>query len=145
MCQNTITLFNYHETTGLWFPSVFKGVDLGVNASSNSTKDGKNSNDTVIIIIHCTKDKVFTTADGTKKSYTGAKAYAKCDNPTTCITFKPECDFIYEDDWTDLTPISDEEYESGFYHTMNEEYDGVYMISSAAFYDLLPHFEIGGR
>ena len=145
MFRNTITLFNYHNATGLWYPTVFKGVDLGINTASNSTKDGKNSNDTVSIIIPCTKDKVFITADGTKKSYTEAKVYAKCDNPAVYITFKPECDFIYNGEWTDIEPVNDEDYESSFYHSMNEEYDGVYMISSAAFYGLLPHFEIGGR
>ena len=97
------------------------------------------------VIIHCTADKTFTTADGTEKSYTGAKAYAKCENPTACITFKPECDFIYEGAWPDLEPLREEDYESGLYHALNDEYDGVYMISSAAYYGLLPHFEIGGR
>lgn len=145
MYQNTITLFNFHEATGLWYPSVFTGVDLGVNNSSRSTKDGKNNGDAVSVIIHCTADKTFTTADGTVKSYTGAKAYAKCENPTACITFKPECDFIYEGAWPDLEPLREEDYESGLYHALNDEHDGVYMISSAAYYGLLPHFEIGGR
>lgn len=145
MYQNTITLFNFHEATGLWYPSVFTGVDLGVNNSSRSTKDGKNNGDAVSVIIHCTADKTFTTADGTEKSYTGAKAYAKCENPTACITFKPECDFIYEGAWPDLEPLREEDYESGLYHALNDEHDGVYMISSAAYYGLLSHFEIGGR
>ena len=145
MYQNTITLFNFHEATGLWYPSVFTGVDLGVNNSSRSTKDGKNNGDAVSVIIHCTADKTFTTADGTEKSYTGAKAYAKCENPTACITFKPECDFIYEGAWPDLEPLREEDYESGLYHALNDEHYGVYMISSAAYYGLLPHFEIGGR
>ena len=145
MYQNTITLFNFHEATGLWYPSVFTGVDLGVNNSSRSTKDGKNNGDAVSVVIHCTADKTFTTADGTVKSYTGAKAYAKCENPTACITFKPECDFIYEGAWPDLEPLREEDYESGLYHALNDEHDGVYMISSAAYYGLLPHFEIGGR
>ena len=52
MYQDTITLFNYHETTGMWYPTVFNGVDLGVNKASNSTKDGKNNNDAVTLIIH---------------------------------------------------------------------------------------------
>lgn len=145
MFQNTITLFNYHEATKLWYPTVFKGVDLGASNASRSTKDGKNSNDTVSILINCTVDKMLKAADGTEKSYTGAKAYAKCGNPAACFTFKPECDFIYEGEWPDLEPASEEDYESGFYHAMNEENDGVYMISSVAFYELLPHFEIGGR
>ena len=51
MYQNTITLFNFHEATGLWYPSVFTGVDLGVNNSSRSTKDGKNNGDAVSVII----------------------------------------------------------------------------------------------
>lgn len=145
MYQNTITLFNFHKATGLWYASVFTDVDVGVNTASSSTKDGKNNSDTVNIIIHCTRDKRFITADGTEKSYTGAKAYAKCDDPTACITFTPECDFIYEGVWTDSEPQREEDFESGFYHAMNDEHDGVYMISSAAFYELLPHFEIGGR
>lgn len=145
MFQNTITLFNYHEATGMWYPSVLTKVDLGVNKSSNSTKNGINNNDTVTLIIPCTKDKGFITADGAVKSYTEAKTYAKCDNPTSYVTFKLECDFIYDGVYPDLTPVKDEDYESGYYHAVNEEYDGVYMISSVAFYDLLPHFEIGGR
>lgn len=145
MYQNTITVFNFHEATGTWHTSVFSGVDVGVNTSSNSTKDGKNNSDTVSIIIHCTADKIFTTADGTEKSYIGPKEYAKCENPTACITFKPECDFIYEGEWVDSDTLNDDDYESGLYHALNNEYNGIYMISSAAFYGLLPHFEIGGR
>ena len=96
------------------------------------------------VIIRCTKARAVTTSDGVK-SYTGAKAYARCDTPAACITFAPEVDFIYEGVWPDLTPIDDSVYESGLYHELNDTYDGVYLISSAAFYDLLPHFEIGGR
>lgn len=145
MYESTITLFNFHEASGLWYPSVFSSVDLGVNTSSNSTTNGTNGNDTVNMLIHCTRDKKFITADGAEKSYIGAKAYAKCDNPAIYVTFKPERDFIYAGAWKNAEPIREDDHDSGFYHAMNDEYDGVYMISSAAFFGLLPHFEIGGK
>ncbi len=144
MYESAITLFNFHKATGLWYTSVFSGVDLGVNKASRSTLDGKLNGDTVTAIIHCTADKTFVTADGTAKSYTGPKTYAECENPADCITFNPECDFIYAGAWPEQSPISDDE-ENGFYHRMNDTQDGVYMITSAEFFSLLPHFEIGGR
>ena len=142
--QNTITVFNFHENSGMWYPSVIKGADLIVNKSSHSTTTGKSNSDTADIIIHCSVDKQITTETG-EKSYTGPKEYAKCENPEERITFKPECDFIYDGEWPDHTSISDEGYDSGLYHAMNDLYDGIYMITSASFFGLLPHFEIGGR
>lgn len=144
MYHNTITLFNFHKSTGKWYPSVISGVDLIGNKASTATKEGVNNGDTVDILIHCTREKVFTTSAGAK-SYTGAKAYAQCNTPAACITFTPEQDFIYEGAWSDLTPVIDDDYESGFYQFMNDTYDGVYRVKSAVYYDLLPHFEIGGR
>ena len=144
MYQNVITIFNFHESSGKWYPAVIRNTDLLVNKSSGSTTSGKTNADTVELIIRCSTDKRITTADG-PKSYTGPKEYAKCDTPAEHITFKPECDFIYDGEWPELVPISDDGYDSGLYHAMNDEYDGIYMITSAAFYGLLPHFEIGGR
>lgn len=142
--QNTITVFNYHEASGTWHPSVIKGADLIASKSTSSTTAGKTNSDTVEIMVRCSADKRITTTEGTK-SYTGPKEYAKCDNPADRITFTPECDFIYDGEWPELVPISDDGYDSGLYHALNDEHDGIYMISSAAFYGLLPHFEIGGR
>lgn len=144
MYQNTVTVFNYHAETDCWYPSVISGADLvAANAGSRST-DGLANADTVDIIIHCTAEKVITTSEGSK-SYIGPKEYAVCGHPEDCITFTPECDFIYDGEWQDLSPIDDEDFDEGLYHAMNDRHDGVYMIRSAAFYSLLPHFEIGGR
>lgn len=144
MYQNTITIFNYHKATELWYPSVISGVDLIASKANNTTKEGLNNGDVVDIIIHCTPDKQITTSEGVK-SYTGAKEYAKCDNPASRITFTPEKDFIYEGIWPDTSAISGDDYESGLYHELNENFDGVYLINSVVYYGLLPHFEIGGR
>lgn len=144
MYDHTITVFNHHADTGLWYPSVIEKVDLIENKGSNATTAGKTNADTVDIIIHCSADRKVTTTAG-QKSYTGPKEYAVCANPAERITFKPECDFIYDGAWPDLTPINDDGYESGLYHALNDAHDGVYMIQSAVCYSLLPHFEIGGR
>ena len=146
MYNDTITLFNWHEATERWYPTVFTRADVGEITSSNSTAQaGKTGNDTVSIIIHCDADKSFTATDGTVKSYLRAKEYALCNDPAAHITFKPERDFVYAGEWNDPQPVSDDDYEAGFYHEMNDTHDDVYMISSAAFFSLLPHFEIGGR
>ena len=144
MFQNTVTVFNYHEKTGLWYMSVIPGADLIALKSSNHSTEGTNSADTVDILINCSAEKVFSTLAG-EKGYLPPKEYKKCGDPANNITFTPERDFIYAGEWQDLTPVDDDEYDEGFYHALNEEYDGIYMISSAAFYGLLPHFEIGGR
>lgn len=144
MLQNTITVFNYHKQTGLWYPSVISGTDLIAAKASTRTTDGVNSADAVDVLINCTAAKVISTSAG-GKSYTGPKEYASCADPASCITFTPEQDFIFDGEWTDLTPIDDEDYDEGLYHALNAAHDGIYMISSAAFYGLLPHFEIGGR
>lgn len=144
MFQSTITVFNYHKRTGLWYPSIIPYVDLIAAKASTRTTDGVNNADAVDILINCTAAKAITTSAG-RKSYTGPKEYAGSTAPARCITFTPEQDFIFDGKWSDLTPIDDEDYDEGLYHALNAAHDGVYMISSAAFYSLLPHFEIGGR
>ena len=67
MYQNTVTVFNYHEKSGMWYPSVIKGADLIVNKSSSATTAGKNNADTVDVIIHCSADKQITTTTEAKK------------------------------------------------------------------------------
>lgn len=141
--QNTITLFNFHEATGLWYPSVIAGVDLIEHKSNSASIEGMNNRDTVNILIPCNTEKKITTSQGVKR-YIGNKIYAKCNDPANYITFKPEKDFIYEGVWPDLSPIDGEDFDSGLYNELNTNYDGVYMINAAAFYSLLPHFEIGG-
>ncbi len=144
MYQDTITVFNFHRTSGFWYPSIITGADLLAAKSSSHTPDGMNNVDGVDIIVHCTAARVIATSDG-DKSYTEPKEYAKCPDPGQRITFTPESDFIYSGAWPDLTPVNDDWYEEGLYHALNDEHDGIYMISSAVFYGLLPHFEIGGR
>ena len=142
--QDTITVFNFHADSNLWYPSVVDGTDLIEHDGTASTHHGKESTDNAEIIIHCGADRSVITSSGVK-AYVSPKKYGSCEHPESKITFKPECDFIYAGAWPDLEPIDDDEYENGLYHAMNDEHDGIYMIQSVTHFKLLPHFEIGGK
>lgn len=174
MFKDTVTLFNYHAASDSWYPSVITGVDFGAAIADNRTTQGIANEDTVQLLIQCGADKAVTTTAG-KKQYMEPKEYAGCENPEEAVTFSPEYDFFYEgvwpdnhildddyipietvegyllayrnpsDDDEDVSDVTDSDYDAGFYNDMNDEYDGVHRISSAAFYGLIPHFEIGGR
>lgn len=140
MYDSTVTLFNYHEKSGQWFRTVISKADILVNSSRSSTSSGLNNADSVSIIIRCTPSKSVC-----GKDYLQPKQFAKCEEPSRYITFSPGSDFIYAGIWKSNGAIIDDDYDEGFYHAMNAEYDGVYMITSVAFFSLLPHFEIGGK
>ena len=144
MFKNTITVFNFHEKTGTWYPSVIPGTDLGAARASSKTASGLANADVVTLLINCSAEPHIETSAG-RKPYIEPKEYAKCEHPEAHITFTPECDFFMKGAWPDLTPVDDDAYDEGYYHELNTEHDGVYMISSVDFFDLLPHFEIGGR
>lgn len=144
MYGNTITLFNLHKGTGLWYTTVFNDADLIGLRASGATQHGVVSGDAVEIIIHTRADKSALSAQGPKR-YAGPKAFAGLTDPGSYFTFTPEVDFFVAGDQSSPDPLADEEYESGLYHALNDELDGVYMVTSATFYPLLPHFEIGGK
>lgn len=142
--QDVITVFNYHGASGLWYPTVITNAHvLAVKASTHAT-DGFNNADTVEVHITSNKAQNVGTPDGSR-SYMAPKDYAVTAKPSEYITFTPERDFFYVGRWDDLTPVEDDDYDEGFYHAMNVENDGVHLISSASYFGLIPHFELGGR
>lgn len=142
--QSVITLFNFHQKSGLWYPTVITGVHLVATKANTHGAFGVNNTDTVNASITSNNAREVNSTEGVK-SYTPAKEYAVTNTPDECITFSPECDFFITGSWDNLMAIDDDEYDEGLYNALNEERDDVYMVSSAAFYGLLPHFEIGGR
>lgn len=142
--KDVITLFNFHAKSGMWYPTIITDAHvIAARANSHST-EGINSADSVDVQITSNTAQNVNSTEGVK-SYTPPKEYAKTDTPSEYITFTPECDFFIFGSWDNLTPIDDDEYDEGLYSALNAEQDSVYMISSAAFYSLIPHFEIGGR
>lgn len=140
MFSNTVTLFNYHAKTKQWYTTKFDGADLLEVGAKSATQKGEANDSSVDLLINVNSDKSYG-----GKAYLGPKAYAATDDPAKHFTFTPETDFFMEGDHTIQEPISEDDYESGYYHDMNTRYDGVHMVISAAYFPLIPHFEIGGR
>jgi hypothetical protein len=140
MHREIITLFNFHKQSGKWYTTLFQGVTLLELKGETATGAGGQTNaDSVEAIIHVSPDKAY---DG--KTYVGAKEYKEMAVPEEHFTFLAGTDFFMAGDYR-MEPVLDDDYDEGLYHEMNRTYDGVYMVTSAAFYGLLPHFEIGGR
>lgn len=174
MYQDTITLFNYHADTDSWYTTVFTGTDLIEHVGSNNTRQGQTNSDAVDLLIHVHRDKKadtiiykpkrITDTEGNiivsgndsfivyddpdlhlDKQYIAPKAYATVETPVNYFTFTPESDFFIVGNYYSEEPIADSGFGDGLYSAINAALDGVYMVSSAAFYSLIPHFEIGGR
>lgn len=54
-------------------------------------------------------------------------------------------DFFIEGPYSGMGPIDDDDYREGFYNYMSRCYDNVWVVTRAAKYSLIPHFEITGR
>lgn len=175
MFRDVVTVFNFHKPSGLWYTTVFKNCDLlETKAGKNTADSGTVNEDAVTLLINVEQDKTAHTliyephrivdstgrgllsGDGQMfsyrdpdtdevRKYVGPKAYGRLDDLSGFFTFCPEVDFMVAGNLSSADPIRDDDYDEGLYHAMNEEQDEVYMITSAAFYGLIPHFEIGGK
>lgn len=149
MYSDTVTIFNRYESRlgDMWYPTVLHGVNVMSDRAAIVQKYGEESQDNAVINVHyqMVDDKVFV--DG--KEYLTPKAWDKQTNdklPET-ITFTPgeKFDFVYMGAFFSEDPISDDEYENGFYDYINSEFDGVFAITSVSKLNAIPHFEITGK
>lgn len=149
MYDVTITIFNYRKANHSWYTSVFEGVNVIEHTGKSSTQHGTSNDDNVEIILHADADRIAKAIDGSGEPlslrYLLPKTYAAAEDVTGCFTMAPECDFVMIGNHWEAEPLDDDAYEEGLYHAMNNEHDGVYMITGTTWYSLLPHFEIGGR
>lgn len=144
MYRDAITLYNYHTATGCWYTAEFGNVNFSELKSGTGTQHGVTSADTVEIILHTRADKTVETAQGVLQ-YIGPKAYAALVDPTGYFTFCPAQDFVVAGSCPLEQPVAEDDYENGLFHALNRKRDEVYQITSAAWYGLLPHFEVGAR
>ena len=151
MYKDTVTLFNRYTTTDrkiVWYPTVLRGVNLNVDKASIVAKYGSNSQDNAVLNVkyHSGDDAVMV---GDKR-YLLPKEWSKQTEDAlaeslTFTTGKEEFDFFYEGEWDREEPILDEDYTSGFYSYMNNNYDNVFAITSVSRFSVIPHFEVVGK
>lgn len=149
MYNETITLFNrYSNREGdSWYPTVIRGVNLNIDRAAIIAKYGGQSADSAVLNVH------YLLEDGNKivanKPWLPPKAWEEQTNDEleTSLTFKGgnAFDFFYVGEWSDTAPISDSDYNEGFYTYMNKRYDYVFAITSVGMYTVIPHFEILGK
>ena len=151
MYKDTVTLFNRYTTKDrkiVWYPTVLRGVNLNIDKASIVAKYGSNSQDNAVLNVkyHSGDDTVMM---GDKR-YLLPKEWKKQteDALAESLTFasdKEEFDFFYEGAWESDEPIMDDDYTSGFYSHMNNNYDNVFAITSVSKFSAIPHFEAVGK
>lgn len=146
MYQDTVTLFNRrHSRDGdTWYPTVLTGVDLNADRATIAARYGSESKDKAVLHVK------YDWQDGPVvqgKSYLTPKLWAAAEAPAESITFAPGelFDFFIEGEWPDEEPVADNDYTGGFYDHLNRTADGVYAVTSASRFSVIPHFEITGR
>ncbi len=146
MYQDTVTLFNRRrdKTGDTWYPTVLQGVDLNVDHAALVAKYGSSCNDKAVLHIR------YGWHDGPiigSKSYLTPLLWQAVADPTEMITFQSgeSFDFFIEGTWPDEKPINDADWPGGFYNHLVRTRDGVYAVSAAAQYSVIPHFEVMGR
>ena len=142
MYNDTVTVFTLHGE--YWYPHVIVNADVGFVTAQNPSSTGDQNLDSFEVLINCNSAKEIVTRAGTEV-YLPPKQYAALAEQNGHITFDSDTSFVYVGEWNSNEPLSVEEFDSGLYHYFKEHYDGVYKINSAAYYSLIPHFELKGK
>lgn len=144
MFDRTVTLYNYRKSEHMWYATVVRNCSLTMTDSLSLSTSGAGNSSSANIVFHCDKDKNLSHVYAPTKVVL-PKAYQNLPSAAGYATFTPESDFMVVDYEAEESSVDDLEYDSGFYHYMNDKYDNVYMITDYAFFNLLPHFNVGGR
>ena len=140
--NGVLTVFNEHN--GIWYPTVLKKASVYVQMSESDTQKGFVNVGAVDINIQATKEQKLFTDNGLVQ-YVTPKEYAKLADPQGYVTFCPEQDFIINGAYAQLTPVDDDDYDSGWYNEANSKLDGVHSIIACGWFSLIPHFEIAAK
>lgn len=142
MFDGVVTVFNRKRTDegDIWYPTVLEGVSLSTDRAAIAVRYGARSDDKCVLHVPCQGQNVGG------KPYLPPKQWQALDDPESAVTFAAgeRFDILFEGAW-EAGPVQDTAYANGFYDKINRERDGVYAVSSAARYGLIPHFEITGR
>lgn len=146
---DTVTIFNCKEIShtegSIYYPTVIRNVNLNIDRAAILAKYGPETNDTAMLAIRfkpSAGEALIDCGNDIQKPWMPPKSW---DGTVDSLTFNPSGDFFWMGEWKGGI-CSDEEYPmSGFFGYMNQNHDNVFVISSVAKYDLIPHFEIMGR
>ena len=148
MYHDAVTLFcRYRSRLGdTWHPTLLQGVNLNTDRAAIVAKFGTESKDRAALHVK------YHLAGGEKivagKIWRPPKEWNRLPDSQLpgflTFTSGKDFDFFYAGAWENEIPIADEDYTDGFYSHMNARFDGVYAITGAGLYSVIPHFEITG-
>lgn len=153
MYNDTVTLFNRYESRlgDTWYPTILRGVNLLIDKAAIIAKYGPDSSDSAVLNVR------YRNVGGKKivgdKIWLPPKEWDKQTNDSFArsITFTDgtEFDFFILGEWEGgEDPVSDDDYQEGFYNEINRSRDYVFAISSVGgpyHSSIIPHFEIMGK
>ncbi len=146
MYRDTVTLFNRRrgKDGDVWYPTVLEGVDLNVDQAAIAAKYGSQGAYKAKLHVRYGWD-AGPVAGG--KRYLTPLLWQAAEDPAAAFTFTMGefFDFFIEGAWPDTEPVQDSAFPGGFYDHLNKTRDGVYAVSSAQQYSVIPHFEVFGK
>ena len=148
MHDQVVTIFNRFDAQDdtLYYASVIENVNLRVDKKAAISKSGLKDADAMWCSIRYYKDSNGIEIDGKKHLSPIEWKRQVSDEREQSLTFAEGLDILLDGAWDGPAVISDSDYRAiGFLSWLRKNYDGVYLINSAARYDVIPHFELGGN
>lgn len=135
--DKTVTIYN--KTVGndplmgrtVWIPTVLEGVRLLVTKGANITVSGTGSADTARLHIR---------TDNLPKPYLKPLEWQNVKEKEAYFTLTDGEDFFVEGNTT-----AENASQKDFMGYMKKKYDHCYEITNVDTYELIPHFEVGGK
>lgn len=149
MYQDTVTLFNRARKIGrdVFYATVLSFVDLNADAAAIVAKYGVQSQDKATLHVRYDIDDDEKVIAG--KRFLPPKEWQALsdEEKAQAVTFQTGqgFDFFIAGAWDGAETIEDDAYTDGFYSYLNKSRDGVYAVTSAAVYSVIPHVEVMGR
>jgi len=133
--QHTVTIFCQHN--GAWTGHVLHGVDLITDRAAIIARYGADCQDRAKLHIkYAPGDKINGLTYVRPEDYTGAEQ---------TLTFATGNEFsFFFDGEADILSADEADYLDGFFDYMNRR-GSTYIVTSAAQYYVIPHWEIAGR
>lgn len=131
--NKTVTIYNKIEEDyrEIYYPTVLNGVRLLIGKAASFGEKGVEGSDNALLSIKNNSDL--------EKPYLPEKKWKKEAQREEFFTLK-EGDFFVEGN----TEEEDTNIENFFEH-MKADYDNVFQITKVQQYELIPHFEVGGK
>lgn len=148
MYSDTVTIFNRKtaaDGTVRWYPTVLEGVDLNTDRAAIAARYGYESRDKAALHVRWARSQDGPMVGG--KRWLAPEDWRREDDPAGAVTFAAgeAFDFFLEGTWDREGPVDDADFRGGLYACLLRERDGVFAVTSAAMFSVIPHFEITGR